>query len=601
MRKHLIFAALAAFGALIISSCEREKDITTPTPKDNEVSLVLAGVATRSAEMNAPVINNTYALGEVEEGLKLFLEETVTEMGDLVDDAAETRGTPVYKENVTDVLGNTFNGEVWGASSRVAADGPFNALAISGGRYTWRRELGFDLWDKAGGPVPFYLHMPSTPAGVSNLAVDNANKSIAFDYTTPETATEQQDILFASRTIDKDTYIQEYKNGGASVLFRHALTGVKFAIGNNTTQTGNRTPNGEVQTFITKVEITGLLNAGHAVFVPTGTETTVDDKAEYSSAGSFTWTDGSMSPTRETVYVQTYGDDDIQDFQSGDAVNAAESFYNGGANRNLNKADASLTFWFRPQEITNDLQVKVTLKIWSGDSATGVDNNGWSKDKELVLNLGQIIKEQQTSTTNKEWKAGQLRTFTLKPNAVDVDIDDEVHGFIKNNVVIKNTGNVDAYIRAYIVANWWGTNDAGDDGLALGYPGNETAPYQPMTFITPWELDYPTRTDNYFGTFTGLPGSGWKKATDGFYYNVDPVAPGDATSTPLFVQYELKTSEHPAPYIYYLSNTGGYKLFGNIRLVMDIPVQAIEAKDTYRSFEDAWKAATGETLTFVTD
>ena len=145
MRKHLIFAALAAFGALIISSCEREKDITTPTPKDNEVSLVLAGVATRSAEMNAPVINNTYALGEVEEGLKLFLEETVTEMGDLVDDAAETRGTPVYKENVTDVLGNTFNGEVWGASSRVAADGPFNALAISGGRYTWRRELGFDL------------------------------------------------------------------------------------------------------------------------------------------------------------------------------------------------------------------------------------------------------------------------------------------------------------------------------------------------------------------------------------------------------------------------------------------------------------------------
>lgn len=593
MRKHIILAAIAAVGALVCS-CEKEKDVAVNTIKEGEVSLVLGGIATRSAELNAPVSAGTYALGEFEEGLKLFLDETVTEMGTLVDEGPATRGTPVYTSNVLAVLGDSFNGEIWGASGRVASDGPFNVFALSA-KNCWRRELGFDPWEKAGGDVTFFLHMPSTQTGVSNLVADYTANSIEFDYEAPEDATTQQDILFGSRNIDKETYIQEYKNGGASVLFRHALTGVKFAIGNNTTQAGNRTPNGEVQTFITKVEITGLLDKGHAVYVPVGDETTMDDPDEHTSAGSFTWTDGSMSPTRTAVYTQTYGNDDIRDYASGDAVNAGDSFYEGGQNRNLNAADASLTFWFRPQEITADLKVKVTVKVWSGDATTGPADNGFSKEKELELNLGEMILA-QTSTVNKEWKAGQLRTFTLKPNVVDVDIDDTVSGFIKKNVVIKNTGNVKAYIRAYIVANWWGTNDAGDDGLALGYTTATGG-----TFVSPWELDYPTRTDNYYGKFTGLPGSGWKKATNGFYYNVDPVDPGAATSTPLFVQYELKTSEHPAPYIYYLSNTGGYKLFGNIRLVMDIPVQAIEAKDSYRDFEEAWRAATGESLTFVTD
>ena len=601
MRKHIILAAVAAIGALVCS-CQKEKDAEIlPAQNDKEVSLVLSGVATRAMELT-PMRRNTYPLGVLEDGQKLFIDETVTEMGDLVDEQVLTRGTPAYTENVQDVLGDSFRGVIYNASGVVAGDGAFDAFKLST-KYCFRRELGFDLWKKAGaGDVTFFLRMPSNPTGVSNLAYDFAANSIDFDYTTPDTATEQQDILFATRTIDEATYKAEYKNGGANVLFRHALTGVKFAIGNNTTQAGARTQNdGKVQTFITKVEITGLLDAGHAKFVAdTSEETNEDDIEKFSSVSSFTWTDGSTTPSRTTVYTQELTNDDIQDFVSGDAVGAPESFYKGGANRNLNKADASLTFWFRPQAITDDLKIKVTVKTWSGDNTTGPKNDGWGKEQELELNLGELILA-QTSTTNKEWKAGQLRTFTLQPNIVDVDVDDEVHGFIKENLVIKNTGNVDAYIRAYLVANWWGTNDAGDDGLAMGYIGNDTQPSNPLTFLTPWALDWTTKKDNYFGEFTGLPGSNWKKATDGFYYYTQPVAPGEATGTPLFTKYELVTSEHPAPMIYYLSTTGGYKLFGNIRLVMDIPVQAIEAKDEYRSFEDAWLAATGKTLVFVTE
>ena len=338
MRKQLILAAVAALGALICS-CEREKDITIAEPvKSDEVSLVLGGIATRSAS-ETPIMRANYELGEVSEGVKLTLEEIVTELGDLVDDTPETRGTPAYTQNVTDVHGNKFNGEIWSASGRVAVDGPFDVIDLSGGRKAWRRALGFDAWKKANGPVSFYLHMPSSPEGVSNLVADYTANSIEFDYVTPESAPKQQDILFGSRKdLSFEDYLNEYKaKGGASVLFRHALTGVKFAIGNNTTKSGNRTPNGEVQTFITKVEITGLKDKGHAVFVPNDEEEeNQDNSGVFSSSSSFIWTDGSMSPTRTTVYTQTFSNDDIQDFKAGDAVNAAESFYKAGQNRNLN-------------------------------------------------------------------------------------------------------------------------------------------------------------------------------------------------------------------------------------------------------------------------
>lgn len=574
MRKHLIFAAVAAFGALIISSCQREKDVETYTVKSDEVSLVLGGIATRS-EVAKPVIRTNYDLGEVIEGVKLSLEEVVTDMGALTDDVAETRGTPVYTQNVTDVHGTAFRGEVHGAAGRVAPEGSFEVINLSGGRKAWRRGVGYDVWKKANGPVTFFVHMPSMPVGMTNLVASYAANSIEFDYATPSTASEQEDILFGARNIDFDTYFSEYQsNGGASVLFRHALTGVKFAIGNNTTKAGNRTPDGEIQTFITKVEITGLKDKGHAKFVPDESEETNTDVADkFSSASSFTWTDGNTSPTRTTVWSQTFGDDDIQDYKSGDSVNAPESFYQGGADRNLNKADASLTFWFVPQDITADLEVTVTVKVWAKDQM--------STEKVLKLNMGELILA-QTNATNWTWKAGQLRTFTLKPNIVNVDIEDDVDGFIKKDVVITNTGNVDAYIRANIVANWMGTTDTGVEGVALGY----TTPTR-TAFVAPWVLDYPDG-DNYGGEFTNLPGSDWFYANDGYFYYMNPVAPGAPTGSPLFDKYT--NTDDNVPEIYYLSSTG-VKAFANVRMYMDLTVQAIEAKAEYADFRAAWAAA----------
>ena len=568
MRKHLFFAALAVIGAML-SSCQREKDITNDTYAVNpdEVALVLGGIDTRSAELNAPVKTFTYDLGVHESGEHFTLEETVTELGPIVEDAA-TRGTPAYTQNVTDVHGNVFNGEIYGASSRVAADGPFEILTLSGGRKAWRRALGFDAWKKANGDVTFTLHMPSTPNGVTNIA-GAYNGSITFDYETPDAAADQQDILFASRNLDYDTYVSERINqGGAQVLFRHALTGVKFATAYDNT--------GTIQTFIKKVEISGLATKGSATFAPQGTETVADDPAEFSSANSFTWVADATSTDK--VFTQAFTEDQIVTFASGDAVNAPDSFYAGGQNNNLNAEDASLTFWFMPQAVTDELKVKVTLYLHDTTKSADLAN---SDEITLELEMGKVINA-QTAATNKSWNAGQLRTFTLKPGVVDVEIEDKVSGFEKTDVVIRNTGNVDAYIRAMIVANWWGTAGA-ETGIAMGFTSAAHTAYVKM-----WERTSLTG-DNYGGVFDTLPGADWVLAQDGYFYYTKKVASGDPTGSPLFKKYSMDTQAHPVPEIWYLD--GSMKQYTNVYLRMEIPVQAIEAKAEFADYKAAWADA----------
>ena len=564
MRKYLIIAAVAAMGAFM-SSCQSEKDIETPASQSGEVSLVLGGIATRAEAEGilTSVKNYEYDLGVAASGEHYTLEETVMDMGTLVEDAPETRGTPAYTENVTSVYGNSFNGVIYGASSQIVGDGAFEIYPLSG-KNCWRREIGYDPWERAGGDVTFFLRMPATQAGVSGLTYDYSAGSIAFDYTSPETAAEQQDILFASRNISKEAYVQEYKNGGASVLFRHALTGVKFAIGNNK-------PGETMQTHITKVVITGLKDSGHAVYVPAGTETDSDNNKEFSSASSFTWTPGTTTGT----FTQEYAKEDIVDFAAGDAVGAPESFYKGGADRNLNKADASLTFWFVPQQITNALKMVVTLYVH--DNAKNQDG----EEVTLELEMGKLILA-QASGVNAEWKAGQLRTFTLKPDTVDITIEDEVHGFEKTDVEIRNTGNVDAYIRALIVANWWG--DAGSETvLATGYTSEAHTAFVPI-----WKRTSLTG-DNFGGVFEDLPGTNWVLCTDGYFYYKNAVAPGDATASPLFLKYSLE--ESAVPEIWYMD--GSMKEYDNVFLRMEIPVQAIEAKEGV-NWDDAWAGALGD-------
>ena len=513
MRKISILFALAAMFA-VVCSCNQEGYQETSDEGNDVISFVTKNVQTRSE--SSPILGSyTYRLGTAEDGTIFNLEETVI---DMYAEEPETKGTPAYTENYATVYG-AFNGPIFGATSQIASDGAFSAVSDND---VWRRVLGFDPW-LSNNELTFFLRMPATQSGVTNLTYSKATTpTVEFDFTSPTTASAQQDILFATRTIDKSTYERELaSDGGANVLFRHALTGVKFAIGNNeTTTTTGRTPSGKVETFITKVVIKGLKNKGHAVFVPDNTnESNTDVTSEYSSDGSFTWTYQDGTGT----FTQTYGANDIQDFEKNDGVGGPDSFYAAGAGRNLNKADGSLTFWFIPQEVTDALTVTVTFYIWDG-SAKG-------SNMTLELDLGSRILAQD-SDINNTWKAGQLRTFSLKPTTVDVEITDKVEGKKKSEVVTKNTGNKDAYLRVVIVGNW--VNNSGQ-------------------IVAPW--------DDSQGTFVGLGGNGeWAEGDDGFWYYKHAVAPGEAPAVPIFTSY---TAPSTLPE-------------GATKLIMDISVQAVD-------------------------
>lgn len=51
-------------------------------------------------------------------------------------------------------------------------------------------------------------------------------------------------------------------------------------------------------------------------------------------------------------------------------------------------------------------------------------------------------------------------TNTFTPASVSTEVNEDFDGITKSNVTIKNTGNIDAYIRAAVIVNW--ANDAGE-------------------------------------------------------------------------------------------------------------------------------------------
>lgn len=107
-----------------------------------------------------------------------------------------------------------------------------------------------------------------------------------------------------------------------------------------------------------------------------------------------------------------------------------------------------------------------------------------------------------------------VNTFT--PTEVPPEIVEKLEGEVKKEVTIKNSGNIDAYIRATVVVNW-----LDKDGNILGE--------QPV-----YGTDY---------TYT-LPENGdWFKGDDGFYYYTKPVVPGNTTAALLTDGKVLKVKE----------------------------------------------------------
>ena len=631
MKNKLI--ALAVLGTAMLSSCVQEKSFDNITVGENEIAFVIGGSATRSAvEMPMTTPGASIELCKTDNGEAIYLEETIEEM----NASPATRGIPAYNTN----LGKLY--ETMG----VYADGNFGdknferwdqyVNPVDDPELGWRYRYNYSAspWPDKDTPVDFNLRMPATMNGVT---FDATSHYTVFDYTTPAAATDQQDILFAHTKLNKRTH-DTYLPNGAPVLMYHALTGVKFRNGHvNGTDT---------KTIIKKVEIFGLKDKGHCVvtsddnnvltFTWTGQEKTRDSfSQEYSNPtyvvaagaanldGTVDFTNPTPTDTEDENYIAPGQPGYVADYSGTSWVSAA-------AAHTLNDGDGSLTFWFVPQEITDEVTMKVTFVVKTpftpnGNGADVANLSG--TDITLTLNFGKELNAQYKTASDKVfWGPGQLRTYSLKPLDVDVDIEDTMQGLVKSNVKIANTGNVPEYVRVLLLGNWYGwetqaewdawksatTEEAKaehEPSILVGYDSDGTDGRDVM--VDPWYRggykhdaqgnaleNYQDNYGSFDSSFTlGTPqeGNRWIDASGGFYYP-DPIGPGvklNAETEALFQSYTITTI--PDIYIAVPTSNTRVKAVG-VHLVLTVSVQAIGALDkdgNEKGWLEAWYEATG--------
>ena len=140
----------------------------------------------------------------------------------------------------------------------------------------------------------------------------------------------------------------------------------------------------------------------------------------------------------------------------------------------------------------------------------------------------------------------QTVTNTFNPAKVTVDVPEDFDKNVKDNVKVKNTGDINAFVRAAVVVTW--QDDSGSVHPTVPVAG------------TDYTVTFPANT-------------GWVKHTDGFYYYTTAVAPDTETGILLT---NCMPAEGKAPEGYHLS--------------VEILASAIQSEPT-SVVAEAWKVS----------
>ena len=328
-----------------------------------------------------------------------------------------------------------------------------------------------------------------TGTGVGTLSVSN--------YATPKDETDagndaeyQNDILYSTKKMVKD---QENNK----VLLYHALTGVKFKINNTANDSGVKI------TGISRVEFKNLIAEGSFTVKPAyegyGTGSNADN-AYPNSSKVVKW---DCSTVRKNFSQNFTGDEQKgMDLSSeGSKYDFPDIFDNAAANlNNLNDADASKTFFFIPQPISNVVTLAVTY--------TYTVNDGDTKTATTDIAFGQAVTK---NNANYEWLPGELRTYTLNVgDDLSISIADSITDKTrKNSLTITNTNTATCYIRVAVIGNW--LTDAGTKDIH-----GDDAPIA----ITPCDQSV------ILSLVNSNKQNGWVKGDDNFFYYLYPLAGG---------------------------------------------------------------------------
>ena len=576
-----IYIAMAVIAAAMLSSCEKEKDINQLTPLgENAIAFTINNTGTRSMEAISETAVQTgvsIEAGRASNGDAYFLEETIEELNPTL----ATRGTPAYTVNLGTLyktMGVYADGD-FGDNAFVLTDEAMHANPNGGDGWRYHHSYDGSPWPDETTAVDFYLNMPASPTGVS--ITDRSNKQITFDYSSPLTGKAQQDILFAQTTLTKKQH-DGYLPKGAPVMMYHALTGVKFRTGHEN--------NNPTKTIITKVVIKGLKSTGSATFTGSDFEWDVDE-----TTANFS------QEFKNQAWSAEAGVDGTVTYTSGENNKFGDSWYAAAADKNLNDEDGSLTFWFIPQEIDENVTMEVTFRVKTKDTQDG---------EEITHEIAFGEKMNEGRTENVVWKAGQLRTYTLKPFDVAVKIVDTMEGLKKSDLHVTNTGNVDEYVRIMVIGNWYGweteedMNSGKEPDIMVGYTTNGADGTNVM--VEPW-----FREDEVYGQYFddsfkgGRPAAGrtdWVRGTGSYFYFTAKIGAGttlDSATQALFKYYELPEDKIPEIFIPVATSNVRVPAWG-VHLKMEIVVQAIGTTDPegneYADCWAAWTAATGKEI-----
>lgn len=596
--KKIYFIAFTVLATLALGSCVKEiqDNDSNVILGGNDIAFVMkGGVATRAGEIASVSKGVSVPLGVTEDGTSLYLEETVTQL----DAAPITRGTPAYTENLGVLYANQLGVHAVGGSFGDETFETAGQPEKGDGNLAWRyvHQYGSDPWPESETtPVSFYLQMPATINGFTATAEGGATvtttpnysgETITFNYTSPATASQMQDILFGYASFSKSEYKKKLPNGYPVTLF-HALTGVKFAIGNDDDDISANTIS------IDTIYFTGLKDKGIC---------TVDVTQDNPKAVA-TWDNLGTTSANARYGSGKYGAPVTytEDGSFGDGVGDYPASFVPGGEKNLNDAAATQTFWLIPQEMTDDIKLTITY-TFAGKQSTG------------VLEFGKYL-----AAANVDWKAGELRTYTIRVEDVNLKIDDKVTpgtddvvGSYKNDVVITNTGNTEVFIRAAIVGQW---RDSGGN-IVFGF----TDKINQLYLVESWYQDQFVNHKGTHGVFVDLPGywnqtvanhnteataysnplHNWEyNSEDGYFYYTKVVAPGKATGTineagtfvhdPLFTSYTISKIPN--------SEIAGAEIDDKtMYFTLEISTQAISARKTDGTvlndsqYADAWAAA----------
>ena len=300
--------------------------------------------------------------------------------------------------------------------------------------------------------------------------------------------------------------------------------------------------------------------------------------------------------TFPNVIDQDFTTEDFVEFSKTNNADFGDSFFNAATDKqNVNTSTASKTFWLVPQKFEGSTAVLRLSYTFNGN------------EEYLDINMGQLF-------ASVEWKPGQLRTYSIKLDEVNVKIEDTVtipetatanngySGSYKQGVTITNTGNTDAFIRAAIVGQWLDP----DGNPVFGFTDKVNNLYLVESWYEDQFVNEGFNAETSHGQFTGLPGykgaatfkadeegdGGWQLCRDGYYYYTKIVKPGDATGSPLFDKYT--TLKAPDAEL-----AGKVLETAEMYFTLEISTQAITAvkMDGYEgsryTWKEAWKNATG--------